>query len=65
MGQASQHRAARSGVNHSFIGIDLYSDTGKLFHIHGSKDGFQAFITRLEERNIPGVEDLPKGIRWK
>ena len=49
----------------SFVGIELHSDTEKLFHIHGSKAGFRAFVTRLEERNIPGTETLPKGIQWR
>jgi len=53
------------GVSHYFVGINLYSEAGKLFHIHGSKDGFRAFVTRLEEQNIPGVADLPRGIQWR
>lgn len=56
---------AESGINLSFVGITLYSETGKLFRIHGSKEGFRAFVTRLEERNIPGVETLPTGIQWR
>jgi len=54
-----------SGVGSSFAGIDLHSETGKLFHIQGSKVGFREFVARLEEENIPGVEKLPKGIRWR
>jgi len=65
MGQGNAHSAARAGLNYSFIGINLYAETGKLFHIHGSKDGFGAFVARLREQNIPGAEDLPKGIRWR
>ena len=48
-----------------FVGIDLYSEGGKLFHIHGAKIGFRALVARLEERNIPGVEKLPQGILWR
>ena len=62
MGQGNRNH---KGVNSSFIGINLYSETGKLFHIHGSKEGFRAFVTRLEEQKVPGAEDLPKGIRWR
>ena len=50
---------------HSFVGINLYAESGKLFHIHGSKEGFATFVIRLKERNVPGVEDLPKGIKWR
>ena len=54
----------RHGIGGSFVGVDLYSEAGKLFHIHGTKVGFRAFVARLEEQNIPGAEKLPKGIRW-
>lgn len=56
---------SRAWNRNQFVGIDLYSETGKLFHIHGTKEGFRAFITYLEEWRIPGVETLPTGIRWR
>lgn len=60
-----RNRGRYGGVNDSFVGIDLHSETRKLFHIHGSKVGFRAFVTSLEERGIPGAEQLPKGIQWR
>jgi len=57
--------ANEDGPTDLFKGINLYSEAGKLFHIHGSKDGFAAFVICLKEQNIPGVTDLPKGIKWR
>ena len=62
---APMAHASEEGPSLDFSGINLYSEAGKLFHMHGSKDGFAAFVARLEAQNIPGVEDLPKGIEWR
>ena len=47
-----------SGTTTPFVGIALRSETGNLFRVYKSKVGYRTFIARLQEYDIPGVEDI-------
>ena len=53
------------GSTGGFVGIDLFSENDKLFHIDVTKNGFRAFVARLEEHGIHGVDKLHTGNSWR
>jgi hypothetical protein len=55
---------SKFGGDEGFLGINLYSESGKkLFHVGSTKQGFRDFIIYLENNDVSGAEEIPKGTR--